>query len=37
VCSSDLARVVDQLAHASSGLRAQGDNLKRSLQHFIFG
>lgn len=35
--ASGNARVVDQLAHASSGLRAQGDNLKRSLQHFIFG
>ena len=30
------ARMVDQLAHASAGLREQGDNLKRSMQHFVF-
>jgi len=31
------ARMVDQLAHASADLRVQGDNLKRSMQHFVFG
>lgn len=31
------ARMVDQLAHASADLREQGDNLKRSMQHFVFG
>jgi methyl-accepting chemotaxis protein/methyl-accepting chemotaxis protein-1 (serine sensor receptor) len=31
------ARMVEQLAHASAGLREQGDNLKRSMQHFVFG
>jgi methyl-accepting chemotaxis protein len=30
-------RMVDQLAHASADLRVQGDNLKRSMQHFVFG
>ncbi len=30
------ARMVDQLAHASEDLRAQGDHLKRSMQHFVF-
>ncbi|MBK7614972.1 MAG: methyl-accepting chemotaxis protein [Burkholderiales bacterium] len=31
------ARMVDQLAHASADLREHGDNLKRSMQHFVFG
>lgn len=31
------ARMVDQLAHASADLRVHGDNLKRSMQHFVFG
>lgn len=31
------ARLVDQLSEASSALRRQGDHLKRSLQHFVFG
>jgi methyl-accepting chemotaxis protein len=31
------ARMVEQLAHASADLRVQGDNLKRSMQHFVFG
>jgi len=30
------AQVVDQLSDASSALRAQGDSLKRSVQHFVF-
>jgi methyl-accepting chemotaxis protein len=30
-------RVIDQLAQASASLRSQGDNLKRSVQHFVFG
>lgn len=30
------ARMVDQLANASGDLRTQGDNLKRSMQHFVF-
>lgn len=30
------ARMVEQLAHASADLRNHGDNLKRSIQHFIF-
>lgn len=31
------ARMVEQLAQASAGLREQGDHLKRSMQHFVFG
>jgi len=31
------ARLVEQLAHASGDLRQQGDNLKRSVKHFVFG
>ena len=31
------ARLVDQLSDASAGLRDQGDTLKRSVQHFVFG
>jgi methyl-accepting chemotaxis protein len=30
------ARMVEQLAHASADLRNHGDNLKRSIQHFVF-
>jgi methyl-accepting chemotaxis protein len=30
-------RVVEQLTHASASLRTQGDELKRSVQHFVFG
>jgi len=30
-------RMVEQLAQASAGLREQGDHLKRSMQHFVFG
>lgn len=30
-------RVIEQLAQASASLRSQGDNLKRSVQHFVFG
>lgn len=29
------SRVVEQLSNASSSLREQGDNLKRSVQHFV--
>ena len=32
---SSNSRVVDQLSSASSALREQGDNLKRSVQHFV--
>lgn len=31
------SRLVDQLSQASAELRDQGDNLKRSVQHFVFG
>jgi methyl-accepting chemotaxis protein len=31
------ARLVDQLSQASGALRTQGDNLKRSVQHFVLG
>ena len=31
------ARLVEQLSDASAGLRDQGDTLKRSVQHFVFG
>lgn len=31
------ARLVDQLSHASSALKSQGDSLKRSVRHFVFG
>ena len=31
------ARLVDQLSDASAELRDQGDSLKRSVQHFVFG
>jgi methyl-accepting chemotaxis protein len=31
------ARLVDQLSQASGDLRSQGDNLKRSVQHFVLG
>lgn len=30
------ARMVEQLAHASADLRNHGENLKRSIQHFVF-
>ena len=30
------ARMVEQLAHASADLRNHGDNLKRSIQNFVF-
>lgn len=29
-------RIVEQLAQASASLRTQGDDLKRSVQHFVF-
>lgn len=32
---SSNARVVEQLSSASTALREQGDNLKRSVQHFV--
>ena len=35
--ASGNARLVDQLSDASSALREQGDSLKRSVQHFVFG
>ena len=35
--ASGNARMVEQLANASAGLREQGDHLKRSMQHFVFG
>ncbi|HET7865228.1 MAG TPA: methyl-accepting chemotaxis protein [Burkholderiaceae bacterium] len=31
------ARLVAQLSDASAALRSQGDSLKRSVQHFVFG
>lgn len=31
------SRLVDQLSDASAELRDQGDQLKRSIQHFVFG
>lgn len=31
------ARLVDQLSSASTSLRSQGDSLKRSVRHFVFG
>lgn len=31
------ARLVDQLSSASTALRSQGDSLKRSVRHFVFG
>ncbi len=31
------ARLVDQLSNASTALRAQGDSLKHSVRHFVFG
>lgn len=31
------ARLVAQLSDASAALRTQGDSLKRSVQHFVFG
>lgn len=31
------ARLVEQLSSASTALRSQGDSLKRSVRHFVFG
>lgn len=31
------ARLVDQLSSASGALKSQGDSLKRSVRHFVFG
>lgn len=31
------ARLVDQLSNASAALRSQGDSLKHSVRHFVFG
>ena len=33
----DNARLVEQLSHASGDLRTQGDQLRRSVQHFVLG
>lgn len=35
--ASGNAKLVDQLSDASAALRSQGDTLKRSVQHFVFG
>jgi len=35
--AGDNARLVEQLSDASAELRTQGDSLKRSVQHFVFG